>query len=250
MSKTAKEAQLKNWHNFCHYHANADWYGTWTKYSPDGDVIEFFQGVRSFQVSEDGCEIHHQNHYTYADGTKESKTFGPYKKPITRALFLDHSFFWGSPKLEAGANFAFEMGFRYEDRRTSVVVICNDRGKLQQTIVISEQLGYFSEASPKLSAKELGGNWIGCQKTITPDWIVSAAVATSWKPIEQLIEDNLILHLPNNVLISYPQSIEPGQEFLCAVDWLASPTVLQRGICHYDASGFTHFTLDVFSNGE
>ncbi|MEQ8969869.1 MAG: DUF3598 family protein [Coleofasciculus sp. C1-SOL-03] len=120
MSKTANEAQLQNWYNFCHYHANADWYGT----------------------------------------------------------------------------------------------------------------------------------WIGCQKTITPDWIVSAAIATSWKPIEQLIEDYLTLHLPNNVSISYPESIESGQEFLFVVDWLASPTVLHRGICHYDASGFTRFTLEVFSNGE
>jgi hypothetical protein len=250
MSKTTNEPQLQNWHNFCHYHANADWYGIWTKYSPAGDVIESFQGVRSFQVSEDGCEIHHQNHYTYTDGTKESKTFGPYKKPITKALFLDHSFFWGSPKLEPRANFAFETGFRHEDRRTSMGVVCNNRGKLQRTTVISEQLGHFSEALPNLSAKELCVNWIGHQKTITPDWIVSAPVATSWKPIEQLIEDYLTLHLPNNVSISYPESIESGQEFLFVVDWLASPTVLHRGICHYDASGFTRFTLEVFSNGE
>ncbi|PMB00431.1 hypothetical protein CI594_10380, partial [Fischerella thermalis CCMEE 5196] len=82
-------AQLQNWDNFCRYHANRDWYGTWTRYSAEVEIIESFNCIRSFKISADGSEIYHQNHYTYADGTKETKIFGPYQKPITRALFLD-----------------------------------------------------------------------------------------------------------------------------------------------------------------
>jgi hypothetical protein len=32
-----------------------------------------------------------------------------------------------------------------------------------------------------------------------------------------------------------------------AIDWLVNPTLLQRGIRHYGVSGFTSFTLEVFS---
>jgi hypothetical protein len=102
MSQDAMETQLQNWDNFCRYYANSDWYGTWTKYSPNGQVLNFFQCVISFRVNEDCSEINHQNHYSYADGKKESKTFNPYKKPIASALFLDNSFSWGSPKVESG----------------------------------------------------------------------------------------------------------------------------------------------------
>ena len=84
-------------------------------HSPDGEVTDSFQCIRSFHLNQEGNEINHQNHYIYADGKKETKTFGPYKKPDTRALFLDNSFSWGSILVLAESRFGFETGFRYED---------------------------------------------------------------------------------------------------------------------------------------
>jgi hypothetical protein len=238
--------QLQNWNNFCQYHANSDWHGIWTRYTPNGQVIESFQCVRSFHISEDKSEINHQNHYLYADGTKETKTFGPYKKPITRALFLDNSFSWGSTKVESGSNFGFETGFRYKDRRVSVAITYGDRASLENIIVISEHLSTFASAISH-TTKELSGSWEGTAKTITPDWIVSSPVATSFNKLENLSDDYQILHLLNGISIACPHQIETGKEFVTTIDWLVNPDLLQRGIRKYDASSFTSFTLEIFN---
>jgi len=239
--------QLQNWNNFCQYHVNSDWHGIWTRYTSNGQEIESFQCVRSFHLSEDGSEINHQNHYIYADGTKETKTFGPYKKPITKSLFLDNSFSWGSTKVESGSNFGFETGFRYEDKRVSVAIIYGDRAILENITVISEHLSTFASAISDI-AKDLSGSWEGTGKTITPSyWIVSSPVATSFNQLENLSEDYQILHLLNGISIACPHKIEAGKEFVTTIDWLVKPDLLQRGIRKYDASGFRSFTLEIFN---
>lgn len=237
------EPQLQNWHNFCQYHANSDWHGTWTRYFPDGQVIESFQCIRSFHVSEDGSEIHHQNHYTYGDGKKETKTFGPYKKPFTRALFLDNSFSWGSTKVESSSNFGFETGFRYEDRRASVAIVYEDHGSLQKIVVIPENLK-SSQPTPPV---ELTGNWQGTSKTMTTDWIVSSPIAISWNPQENENSDYLKLNFSDGISINCPRQVESGKEFFVAVNWLVNPTLLHRGIRNYNTEGFTSFTLEILT---
>lgn len=238
--------QLQNWNNFCHYHANSDWHGIWTRYTPNGQEIESFQCVRSFHVSEDGSEINHQNHYTYADGKKETKTFEPYKKPIINCLFLDNSFSWGSIKVESGSNFGFETGFRYKDRRVSVAINYGDRGSLERITVISEHSSTFASAISH-TTKELSGSWEGTAKTITPDWIVSSPVATSFNQLENFSEDYQVLDLLNGISIACPHKIETEKEFVATIDWLVNPDLLQRGIRKYDASGFRSFTLETFN---
>ena len=240
------DTQLQNWDNFCRYHATGDWHGTWTRYSPKREVIESFQCIRSLQANEDGSEINHQNHYTYADGKSETKTFGPYKKPNTVALFLDNSFSWGSTKVESGSSFGFETGFRHEDRRASVVVVYDDSGRLQQIIIIPEHLASFAEESPHPQAFQLSGNWKGTLKMMTPDLIVSPPVATSWNRLEDLGEDYLTLHFPDGISLSCPEQIESGKKFFMAVDWRVDSALLQRGIRYYEPSGFTGFTLELF----
>jgi len=241
------ELQLQNWDNFCRYHATGDWHGTWTKYSPQGEGIESFQGVRSLHTSQDSSEINHQNHYTYADGRSELKTFGPYKKPLTRALFLDNSFSWGSTKVESGSTFGFETGFRYENNRASAAIIYDDSGSLQHITIIPEHLASFAEEPPRPPVLELSRNWQGTLKRMTPDLIVSPPVATSWKRLEDLSEDYLTLHFPDGISASCPRQIENEKKFFMALDWLVNPTLLQRGIRHYDQSGFTSLTLEVFT---
>ena len=240
--------QLQNWQNFCQYHAG-NWHGTWTRYSPSGKVIEFFQCIRSFQLQENGRKIEHQNHYTYVDGKKETKTFGPYKKPITTALFLDHSFSWGSRQVELETRFFFETGFRYQDRRASLGVSYNERREIERITVISEHLESWAEISslPPL-AQEICQGWQGKAQNITPDYIVSSPVATSWKRLEDLEEDYLTLHLNDGISVSFPQQLEPRKEFFLATDWLINSRIMPRGLRYFDSSGFTHFTLEVFTS--
>ena len=246
MSTETTAAQLQNWNNFCQYHANNDWYGTWTRYSADGQIIETFHCIRSFHVSDNGNEIHHQNHYTYADGTKETKTFGSYKKPITRSWFLDNTFSWGSTKVESGSNFGFETGLRYEDKRTNVVIMY-DAGNLERITVIPETLTIFPENPSPTSAKELSGNWVGTAKNMTPNWMVSSPVPASWQPLENLADDYQIFHFSDGISISCPRKVAIGKSFLAAVDWQIYHNLLQRGIRNYKDSSLTNFTLQTFS---
>jgi Domain of unknown function (DUF3598) len=245
MSKDTMTEKLQNWNNFCQYHANNDWYGTWNTYSPDGQLVEYLQCIRSFHLSEDDSEIYHQNHYTYADGKKETKTFGPYKKPNSKSLFLDNSFSWGSTNIETGSNFGFETGFRYEDRRISVVVVYDGTGKMEKIVAISEHLASYSEESKLRSAKDISENWQGTGKTMTPDWVVSPPVTASWNQLENLVEDYLTLHFIDGISICCPRKIEAEKEFCLAADWLVNPNLLQRGIRQFDTSGFTGLTLEI-----
>jgi hypothetical protein len=80
-----------NWERFCRYHVG-DWYGLWTPSTVDGVALAPRQCIRSFQVTTDGRAITHQNHYRYADGRQETKTFGPYTPVTTRSVFVEASF--------------------------------------------------------------------------------------------------------------------------------------------------------------
>lgn len=237
------QLQLQNWDNFCKYHVNHDWYGVWTRYSIDGEVTDSFQCIRSFHLNQDGNEINHQNHYIYSDGKKETKTFGPYKKPDTRALFLDNSFSWGSLLVLEESRFGFETGFRYEDRRLSTVVIYNESGNLQEITVISEVLQGSLEESNLISSESFSGVWKGTAKTINPNYVVSSPVSNTYDQLQNSDENYLKLYFPNGVSINCPISVEPEQEFSAGVNWLINPNLLQSGIRNYDASGFTGFSF-------
>ncbi|MEA5575074.1 DUF3598 family protein [Anabaena sp. UHCC 0451] len=240
------EAQLQNWDFFLKYHVNCDWYGIWSRYSPNGDIIESFEGVRSFHANEDDSEVTHQNYLKYADGKSETKTFGPYQKPTIRALFLDNSFSAGSAIIELGSIFGFETGFRYENKRAEAIAIYNESGNLHKITFIDEKLVTLPKVTTNLPPQEISGNLQGTAKTITSDLQISSPIATSWQPLENLAKDYQILHLSNTVSISCPQIIVGGEEFFYVVDWLVRPSLLLRGIRKYDASGFTSFTLETF----
>ncbi|WP_430794846.1 DUF3598 family protein [Trichormus azollae] len=66
------------------------------------------------------------------------KTFGPYKKPTIRALFLDNSFTAGSPELKIGSIFGSDTRFRYENRRAESIAIYDASSNLQKVTFIDE----------------------------------------------------------------------------------------------------------------
>jgi hypothetical protein len=240
-------AQLQNWDNFCKHHVNCDWHGIWHRYSPNGEIIESFTGIRSFHTTEDGNEVTHQNQYQYQDGKTEIKTFGPYKKPTIRALFLDNSFSTGSVKVETDSIFGFETGFRYENRRAEAIAIYNKSGYLEKITFIEEQLGTLPEATTNLPPQTVSNNGQGISKTITPDLLVSSPIVKEWQKLETLTNDSQIIHLSATVSISCPQKIVDNQEFFYIIDWLVQPNILLRGIRQYDHANFTNFTLETFN---
>src|SRR4030095_6139663 len=103
------DLQYANWKRFCRYHVG-DWYGLCTPYTVDGVALTPRQCIRSFQRTADGRAITHQNHYCYADGRQETKTFGPYTPATTRGVFVEASFSWGSPAVTGEPPLPFERG--------------------------------------------------------------------------------------------------------------------------------------------
>lgn len=258
-SNTAEpmDANLQNWNNFRQHHAIGDWHGIWTRHFLEGKASQSFKGIRSFSVSADGNEIKHQNHFIYADGKTESKVVGLYPKPHTTlsllgksfpVLFLDNSYSWGATELGADSPFGFEIGFRYEDRRASAAVLYNRASEVNQVTIVSEHLGNLVEESATSSVSELSKiNWVGRSKSILPDLTTTSPVSTEFYQLENLGEKYFTLYFNDGISISCPQKLEREKEFSLAVDWLIHPGLLQRGIRYFNSSGFTCFTLAVFS---
>lgn len=250
-------SKLQNWNNFCRYHAVGNWHGVWTRYSPDGKVIQSFKGIRSFSVNADGNEINHQNYFTYADGTIENKNIGSYTKPDTTllllgksfsVLFLDNSYSWGNTELGANSPFGFETGFRCQDKRASATVLYNQFGQINQITIIPEYLAGFVEQSHSSSASNIcSDKWFGIGKSMLSDLTTTSPIETAWSRLEDLDDNYLTLHFHDGISISCPQQIDSGKEFFLAVDWLVHPGLLQRGIRHFDTYGFRCLTLEVFT---
>nr|WP_287242134.1 MULTISPECIES: DUF3598 family protein [unclassified Okeania] len=67
--------QEQNWTNLFGNHTpeGIAWYGIWTRYSLELEVIKSFQSIRKFSANQDKTVINQQNNYTYADGSTEEK---------------------------------------------------------------------------------------------------------------------------------------------------------------------------------
>ena len=250
-----KENQLQNWDNFCRYHLG-DWHGIWTKYSPEGHLINSFKCVRSFYLSEDGSQITQQNRSTSPDGKTELYTFA-YVKPSTDlflmghhflVLFLDSSFSWGSTTFtDADAQFFCETGFTYGNKRTSLSAVYKQSGELQHMTVICEQLDSFLEALPDPGMIQLDSVWQGTVKQITPELVTSSPEEIGWQPLENECGNNQIFHFPGGS-ISCPLRIENNSVMDLIFDWQAAPNKLFRGIRHSDNSAFSRFLLQVYES--
>ncbi|MEB3342743.1 DUF3598 family protein [Okeania sp.] len=81
--------QEQNWHNLFGYHTpeGTAWYGIWTKYSANLEVIKSHQGIRKFSANEDKTVITHRNIYTYVDGSTEEKN-GKLRKKLLINLMV------------------------------------------------------------------------------------------------------------------------------------------------------------------
>jgi hypothetical protein len=241
------DLQDANWARFCRYHVG-DWYGLWTPYTLDGAALAPRQCLRSFQRTADGRAITHHNHYRYADGRQETKTFGPYTPATTRGVFVEASFSWGSPAVDGATPFAFETGFRAAERRVSLVVRSDAHGLWEPFVVITERLGRFAERPPAVEIPALPQGCRGLRRTITPDLRVSPAEPIAWCRLEEVAEDRLMMRVPGGLAVSLPRCLAPGQPWVGIVEWVVEATTVHRGIRTYDAAEFAQFSLDQWTN--
>ncbi|MDZ8053326.1 MAG: DUF3598 family protein [Aulosira sp. ZfuVER01] len=252
-------AQEQNWSNlFGHLTSEGmSWYGTWTFYSPELEVIKSYQGVRSFRVNKDKTVIYQTNNYTYTDGSTEEKNWQLEKQicnqadgiihtavPSMRALSITPAVYaWLSKTFESGKYFGLELFFRNEDWRTSVAVIYRENNVIERITHIREHLGSFPTQSPGAEVKNIDGKWIGEKQHLTPDLKVSNPEPVQNLVLVPLEDKNQTFFLPDGIVISAPTTLRIGQEFNIIAGRLVSLNQFKRLTAQYDTLGNFHLLI-------
>jgi len=256
------DMKQQNWNNLCSNHVR-DWHGIWTRYSPQREVTESFQSLRSFRSNPDQTEITQTNRYMYADGTVEEKTwqynqqsnnladgfFHPISPSMRTFFFEQGAAAWAGKQFEPGSFFQVELFFRHEDLRHSVPVIYEGSGSLKRTVSIREDAGgfpskYWSTELNLLPERNLSGSWQGTSVTMTPDLKVLPLEPTQfhwgW-------EGNKTFFFPDGISLSCPSQVSIGTNFTIAANWLVTSCQLQQLIIKYNEFGaFSTLTFEQF----
>ncbi|KST68927.1 DUF3598 family protein [Mastigocoleus testarum] len=267
MLSNSGDPQEQNWQNFCANHLR-DWYGIWTRYSAQGEVIESFQSLRSLKLNQEQTGIDQTNRYTYADGrieeknwqsTKQSKNLSDGivhpKTSLMRSLYFEQgAAAWVTNQLKLGDFFhSGELFFRYENLRHSVGAVYDESGGLLRITSIREDSlnfpsKYWSKQLELLPKRNISGKWQGISVTMTSDLKVSLPV-----PIKQrsFCEENETFFLPDGIFLNCPKKVNIGNHFTIIANWLITSSHLQQLILKYNLKGeFSTLTLEIFNRSE
>ncbi|MCM0592819.1 MAG: DUF3598 family protein [Gloeotrichia echinulata GP01] len=246
-------AQEQNWLNLFGNHSPAGfaWHGTWTRYSPEIEVINSFKGIRKFWANEDKTIIYHTNNYTYADGSTEEKKWQLDKQtcnqpdglihvalPNMRALSFGQGATGGvSKKFEPEKNFGVELFFKHEVWRTSVVIIYGINGDLERISHIREHLDSFPPESPGLEVKEINGQWIGERTSMDSALTISVTEPTPEIVLDPTNGINKTLFLPDGIVINAPERLKISQDFQLIAGRFVTENQFKRLTVKYDEHG-------------
>ncbi|MEH2182198.1 DUF3598 family protein [Nostoc sp.] len=175
------DVKERNWNYFTTNHL-LDWHGIWTQYTPEGNVKESFQSLRSFKSNPEKTKIAHTNTYSYANSyangenkqqswefdflsnSLDNGLFHPSRETMRGYFFADGHATWATVKLKPNSYFGIELLFRYEDLRHSVGVVYDDSRNLFFTVNIREDCNglpskYWSTELNQLPKRDFSGNW-------------------------------------------------------------------------------------------
>lgn len=250
----------QNWRNFTGKHLR-EWHGIWTRYSPEGEVTESFQSLRSLRGNPDKTEIVQTNRYIYADGRRLEKSWeynqlsnsfsdGLYhpESDSTRSVFFESGHAaWLSTKLKTDSYFGVELFFIYDELRHSVAILYDEHGILFKMANIREDSTgfpsqYWSTEIDQLSERNFS-SWQGTAVTMTPDLKISTPVETQ---LHWGWQGHKTFFLPDGISVSCPDTVSVGTSFTIAANWLITASEMQQMLIEYDKSGnFSVLTLEL-----
>ncbi len=252
----------QNWRNFTVNHLR-DWHGIWTRYSPQGEVIESFQSLRSFRSNPEQTELYQTNRWIYPDGRIEEKKWQSNKQdkvlsdgivhpafPSMRSFFLEQgAATWSAKRLESGSVFQpAELFFKHGDIRHSVAILYDGRGSLLRIASIREDAAgfpskYWSKEVNLIPERNFSDDWQGTSVTMTPDLKVSNPIPTS---LHWPWEGNKVFFFPDGISLSCPTQVSLGTCFTIAANWLVTDSQLQQLSVQYDREGvYSGLTLEL-----
>jgi len=252
-----------------------EWHGSFTQFSPQGDVIDDTPTI----VSLEGLN----NNQTIRQVIRRLKT--PVEEKVLEysslgrgVLFLETgAFSQGSIQFGPFSEFGAELGLIETqeggmpgDRRLRLVQMFNRESQLHQLTLIREHRANadFPARSP-LTVQDLIGTWQGEATTVYPDWQNPETYATTLNirldspnlltqeltlangqiiASEATVEGNIlrftqgsqtvqVLLLPDGASSTCPTQIKTGQPFFLEVGWLLQPNLRQRLIRRYSDRG-------------
>ncbi|WP_016951212.1 DUF3598 family protein [Anabaena sp. PCC 7108] len=243
-----------------------EWQGSFTRYSPQGKVLEDIQSVVSLAGLNNNQTIHQ---IVRRQGQED--LILEYSSVARSTLFFENgAFSQGSMQLAPFSEFGAELGLIHENRRLRLVELFDKNGKIASLTLIREHLaGTEAVENPPLQVDDLLGEWQGEAVTIYPDWRASTSYSTTLKlqldstgkliqntnfgersiTSTGTIQDAIILFdqnsqkqvqvllLPNGASATFPLQAQLRQPLFLEVGWLITPTLRQRLIRNYDDKG-------------
>lgn len=257
-----------------------EWQGSFTRFSPQGELLEDTPTVVSFEGL--------NNNQTMRQIVRQFPPEQPVQEQVLEysslgrgILFFENgAFSYGSIQLAPFSVFGAEQGLIDGDRRLRLVQLFDKTGQLDKLTLIRERLaGATTAERPHLTVDDLLGEWQGEGVTFYPDWRSPDTYPTTLlidkngdsQLIQQLtinqgaskrnikstarIEGsilyfdggsqlNQVLLLPDGASSTSPQQVRVGQAFFLEVGWLLQPDLRQRLIRRYNDKGeWTTLTL-------
>ena len=249
---TEQQTTQRNWHAFWRHHLGT-WQGSWTRYTPDGDIKETFASTRQFTANPAKTAIVQTNRYRYADGRSIEKEWSynikdhnqqdGFAHPASasmRGLALDNgAAAWLIPSLTANQFTPFELFLTDGDRRHSVGVLYGKDGVLLRTASIREQrrggstMGW-SDAILQVKPWHPNGPWKGQKIQILQDLSRVPARNTSWRWKDEEESNQSNHYLPDRIILRCPERLTAGEAFSIEVIWMLNNDVMQTITAAYD----------------
>ncbi|MCC5636866.1 DUF3598 family protein [Nostoc sp. CHAB 5844] len=243
-----------------------EWQGSFTRFSPQGTLIEDIKSVVSLEGLNENKTIHQ---VVRREGQEDLVL--EYSSLSKSTLFFENgAFSQGSIQLAPFTEFGAELGLIYKNRRLRLVQIFDKNGQLDKITLIREHLaGTEPVENPPLSVNDLLGEWHGEAITIYPDWrspdTYSSTLKLHLDDTGRLVQSltfgdrnitstatiqGSIIHfdqdpskqiqvllLPNGASATSPLQVKLRQPLFLEVGWLIQPNLRQRMIRSYSDKG-------------
>jgi hypothetical protein len=253
------------------------WRGSFTRFSPRGELLEDTPTLVSLEGKDHHKTIHQLVRRFYPDRSPEDLILE--YSSLNQSILFDQAgaFSQGSLYFSTFSSpFGAEHGMIDGERRARLVQLFNDRSEFQQLTLIRERLaGSDAPERPPLTVEQLLGEWRGEARTTDRSRYTAPSYPTRLT-IERrgenqlsqklqfgdrtiasiaridgsrlLFEDSAlpvqILLLPDGVSCNAPLKIDPGHRFVLEIGWLLSPTRRQRLVRSYSEKGdWTNITF-------
>jgi len=250
-----------------------EWHGSFTRFSPKGDLLEDTPTVVSLEGIDNNQVMRQIIRRTLPNQTVDEKVL-QYSTLGKQILFFeDGAFSQGSIQLAPYSEFGAEHGLIAGDRRLRLVQLFDKTGNLDRITLIREKLpDATTPERPALQVEGLVGEWHGEAVTRYPDGQVADTYPTKLH-VEKTSDTQLVQHLsimqqgsqhtisstgkisgsvlsfetgsqwnqvlllPDGASAASPQHVRIGQAFFLELGWLIDSNRRQRIIRRYNEKG-------------